>query len=51
MDNVNNMIKVRLHINDLVELNPIFRIDIKLLALYVSIVINGYTVFTEPRKF
>lgn len=39
------MIIIGFHKRDIVELNPIFRADIKLLAIYAYIVINCYRVY------
>lgn len=39
------MIIIRLDIRNLVEFNPIFRVDRKLLAIYASIVINCYRIY------
>lgn len=39
------MIIIRLHIRNLVEFDPIFRVDRKLLAIYAFIVINCYRVY------
>lgn len=45
MSSVYKIIIIRLHTRDLIELNPIFRVDIKLLVIYASIVLNYYRVY------